>query len=440
VSDASPAGSERSRRSSRWRIDVRPLRESRDFRTIFLAGVVTYLGSMFTFVAIPLQAQQLTGSFIVVGLLGVVEVVPLIVFGLWGGALADHVDRRRLILLTELGAGVCSLVLLVNALLPQPQVWVLFVVGALFATVDALQRPSLEALVPQTVTHEQLAGAAALMSLRWSVGFIVGTSLAGLVGAYLGVAVAYGFDLATYAVSFLLLRRLSRRGRVRDKDEGGPSLRAIGEGVSYAWGRKDLLGTYAIDTLAMVLAFPWAVFPFVAEKYDAPWALGLLYAASSIGATIASLTSGWTAHVHRHGRAIVIAASLYGLAIAAFGLAPSLWLALVFLVAAGAADMVSGVFRSLVWNQSVPDELRGRLAGIELLSYSIGPQLGSARVSFMAQWRGLSFSIASGGILCAAAVMALGAALPAMWRYDVRTSPEVAAVRRAREAQGIVED
>jgi MFS family permease len=428
------------RRSGRWRIDVRPLRESRDFRTIFLAGVVTYLGSMFTFVAIPLQAQQLTGSFVVVGLLGVVEVIPLLVFGLWGGALADHVDRRRLILLTEIGAGLCSLILLINALLPQPQVWVLFVVGALFATVDALQRPSLEALVPQTVTHEQLPGAAALMSLRWSVGFIIGTSLGGLVGAYLGVAVAYGFDLMTYAVSFLLLRRLSHRGRVRDKDEGGPSLRTIGEGVSYAWGRKDLLGTYAIDTLAMVLAFPWAVFPFVAEKYDAPWALGLLYAASSVGATIASLTSGWTSRVHRHGRAIVIAASIYGLAIAAFGMSPTLTVALVFLVAAGAADMVSGVFRSLVWNQSVPDELRGRLAGIELLSYSIGPQLGSARVSLMAQWRGLSFSIASGGILCAAAVVALGAALPTMWRYDVRTSPEVAAVRRARESQHVDDD
>jgi MFS family permease len=415
-----------------WRIDLTPLRSSRDFRLLFSAGVVTYFGSMFTFVAIPLQAQQLTGSFLVVGALGLVEVIPIIVFGLWGGALADHVDRRRMILGTELAAGMCAIALLANSMLDQPQVWPLFVVGALFATIDSLQRPSIDALVPQTVTHDQLAGAAALMSLRWSAGFIVGTSIAGLIAGYFGVSVAYGLDLATYAVSFLLLTRLRSRGRMSD-DERLPGLKAIGEGVRYAWGRKDLLGTYAIDTIAMVLAFPWAVFPFVAERYDAPWALGLLYAASAVGATIASLTSGWTSRVHRHGRAIVIAASLYGLGIAAFGLAPNLALALVFLALAGAADMVSGVFRSLVWNMSIPDELRGRLAGIEMLSYAIGPQLGNARVSFMAQWRGLSASIAIGGFACAAAVVAVAAALPTMWRYDDRTSPHVAEVRRRRE-------
>jgi MFS family permease len=202
--------------------------------------------------------------------------------------------------------------------------------------------------------------------------------------------------------------------------------------VRYAWGRKDLLGTYAIDTLAMVLAFPWAVFPFVAARYDAPWALGLLYAASSVGATIASLTSGWTTRVHRHGRAIVVAASAYGLAVAGFGLSSSLALALVFLVVAGAFDMVSGLFRMLVWNQSIPDSLRGRMAGIELLSYAIGPQLGNARVSFVAQSRGLATSIASGGILCAAGVLALAAALPSLWRYDVRTSADVERVKQSR--------
>ncbi len=426
---ASPDAPAASRR--RLRLDISPLRTSRDFRVIFSAGVVSYLGSMFTFVAIPLQAQQLTGSFVVVGLLGLAEVIPILVFGLWGGALADHVDRRRMILTTEVCLGLGSAILLVNALLPDPHVWVLFVVGALFAACDSLQRPSIDALVPQSVPHDQLAGAAALMSLRWSIGFIVGTSLAGLVASYLGVAVAYGIDVVSYVFSFLIFLTLKNRGRMQE--EGTPGIGAIAEGLRYAWGRKDLLGTYAVDTVAMVLAFPWAVFPFVAVKFDAPWALGLLYAASSVGAAIASLTSGWTSHVHRHGKAIVVAASLYGLAIAGFGLAPTLWLALVFLALAGALDMVSGVFRSLVWNQSIPDGLRGRLAGIEFLSYAIGPQLGNARVSLTAQWRGLGFSIASGGILCAAGVVALATALPTMWKYDVRTSPDVAAVRRARE-------
>jgi MFS family permease len=414
----------------RWRIDVTPLRTSRDFRLLFWAGVVSYLGSMFTFVAVPLQAQQLTGSYVVVGLLGLVEVVPIIVFGLWGGALADHVDRRRMILGAEAGSLVCTSLLLVNSLLGHPQVWVLFVVGALAAVCDSLQRPSLEALMPQTVPHDQLAGASALMSLRWSAGFILGTSLAGVVASYRGVPVAYAIDVVSFAASLSLLVRLRSRGRI--VDDGTPGLGHVLAGVRYAVGRRDLLGTYAIDTLAMVLAFPEAVFPFVAQRYDAPWALGLLYAASSIGATVASLASGWTSRVHRHGRAIVIAASAYGLAIAAFGTSPALLPALVFLVLAGAFDMVSGLFRMLVWNQSIPDELRGRMAGIELLSYSIGPQLGNARVSLVAQSRGLAWSIASGGILCAASVVALAAALPTLWRYDERTSPHVDAVRRAR--------
>ena len=417
---------------SRWRIDVSPLRTSRDFRLLFTAGVITYLGSMFTFVAVPLQAQQLTGSFVVVGLLGLVEVVPIIVFGLWGGAVADHYDRRRVIIAAEIGSALCAVLLLINALQPEPKVWVLFVVGALAATSESLQRPSLEALVPQTVEHDRLAGAAALMSLRSSAGFIFGTAIAGIVASTFGVAVAYAVDVISFMVSVALLVGLRSRGPVQD--EGTPGLSSIVEGLGYAWSRKDLLGTYAIDTLAMLLAFPYAVFPFVAEKYDAPWALGLLYAAPAVGDAIASATSGWTSRVHRHGRAIVVAASAYGLAIACFGLSPTLWLALFFLAVSGAFDMASGIFRQLIWNQSIPDELRGRMAGIELLSYSIGPQLGNARVSLMAQWRGLATSIASGGILCAAGVVALAAALPSLWRYDDRTSPHVAEVQRQRIA------
>ena len=414
----------------RWRVDVSPLRRSRDFRLLFTAGVVTYFGSMFTFVAVPLQAQQLTGSYVVVGTLGLVEIIPILVFALWGGALADHMDRRRIILMAEAGSLVASVLLLLNALQPHPQVWVLYAVGALAATCDSLQRPSLDALVPQVVAHDQLAGAAALMSLRWSVGFIVGTSLAGVVASIWGVAVPYAIDVVSFAVSLMLLARLRSRGRVRD--DGTPGLGAIAEGVRYAWTRKDLLGTYAIDTLAMVLAFPIAVFPFVAQRFDAPWALGLLYAAEAVGSAIASATSGWTRRVHRHGRAIVVAAAAYGLAIAAFGAAPTLPLALAMLLVAGAFDMVSGLFRSLVWNGSVPDDYRGRMAGIEMVSYSIGPQLGNARVSLVAQSRGLSASIVSGGILCAAGVLGLAAALPTLWSYDERTSPHVAEVRRAR--------
>ena len=416
----------------RWSIDTTALRGARDFRLLYWAGLISAIGSMFTYVAVPLQAQRLTGSFVTVGLLGLVEVIPLIVFGLWGGALADHMDRRLMVLIGEVGAATCTAVLFVNALSSHPQVWVLFVVGGFFAVFDSIQRPSLDALLPQIVDHDQITSAAVLMSLRGNATFIFGTAVGGFIASYWGVASAYGLDLVSYVISFALLVQMKSRGRMSDEDSL-PGLSSIADGVRYAWERKDLLGTYAIDTTAMIFAFPTAVFPFVAEKYNAPWALGLLFAAPAIGAGIASLTSGWTSRVHRHGRAIFLAAIAYGVTITLFGLSTNLQLALVFLVLSGATDMVSVVFRQSIWNMSIPDAIRGRLAGIELMSYAIGPQLGNARVSLGAQWRGLTTSIATGGILCAAGVFGLAVSLPSLWNYDVRTSSHVAEVRAERE-------
>jgi len=415
-----------------WRIDTSALRGPRDFRLLFFAGLISTIGSMFTYVAVPLQAQRMTGSFVVVGLLGLAEVIPLIVFGLWGGALADHMDRRLMVLIGEIGAATCTVVLFINAISPSPQVWVLFVVGATFAVFDSIQRPSLDALLPQMVSHDAITSAAALMSLRGNATFIFGTALGGFIASYWGVATAYGLDVITYIASFFLLIQISSRGRMSD-EEKFPGLSSITDGLSYAWQRKDLLGTYAIDTTAMIFAFPTAVFPFVAEKYNAPWALGLLFAAPAVGAAIASLTSGWTSRIHRHGRAIFVAAIAYGLSISLFGVSPTLPIALLFLAVSGATDMVSVVFRQAIWNKSIPDAIRGRLAGIELMSYAIGPQLGNARVSLGAQWRGLTASIATGGILCAAGVFGLAIALPSLWNYDERTSIHVAQVREERK-------
>jgi MFS family permease len=337
-----------------------------------------------------------------------------------------------MVLIGELGAASCAAALFMNAVSPSPRVWVLFVVGACFAIFDSIQRPSLDALLPQIVDHDHITSAAALMSLRGNATFVIGTAVGGFIASYLGVAYAYGLDLFSYLVSFLLLRQITSRGRMSD-EQSLPGLSSIGDGIRYAWQRKDLLGTYAIDTTAMIFAFPTAVFPFVAEKYQAPWALGLLFAAPAVGAGVASLTSGWTSHVHKHGRAIFLAAIAYGVTIALFGLSPTLIWALIFLALSGAADMVSGVFRQAIWNMSIPDEIRGRLAGIELMSYAIGPQLGNARVSLGSQWKGLTASITTGGILCAVGVFGLALSLPSLWKYDVRTSVHVAEVRAERE-------
>ncbi len=250
------------------------------------------------------------------------------------------------------------------------------------------------------------------------------------------MSLAYAVDIGTFVVSIVLLWRL-RPARVAAEAEP-VSLRAIADGCRYAWGRKDLLGTYAVDLVAMVFAFPYAVFPFVADELGAPWSLGLLYTAPTVGALVATLTSGWTNHVHRHGRAIVWAAIGWGTAIAAFGLLPSVWWVLVALTFAGAFDMVSGLFRGIMWNQTIPDEVRGRMAGIELLSYSIGPTLGQVRSSVAAQRYGLRASLVSGGLLCVAGVGLLAVALPSLWRYDARTDENALRQRaiRARRAEG----
>ena len=414
-------------------MDTRPLRHSRDFRWVFASGLVTYLGSMVTMVALPFQVADLTGSFVAVGLIGLAELVPLVVFGLWGGAIADAVDRRRVVVLTELAMLGLSGALLVNALLPDPHLWVIYVVAMLFAAVDGLQRPSLEAIIPRVVAHDELAAAGALNSLRWQLGSIAGPALGGLLIAGLGVWSAYAFDAATFLLSAVALWRL--RAIPPAEHAESPSLRRIRESMGYAWSRKDLLGTYAVDLMAMIFAFPYALFPFLAEDLGAPWALGMLYSAGAAGSLMATLTSGWTSHVHRHGRAIVLAAIGWGLAIAGVGLTTNVWVVLVMLALAGGADMLSGLFRMLIWNQTIPDEVRGRMAGIELLSYSIGPTLGQVRASAVASLTSLRFSLVSGGLLCAIGGVLAAVTLPSLWRYDDRTDPNAVREREVRAAR-----
>lgn len=422
-----------SRSTSTWRVDLTPLRRSADFRRIFASGLITYLGSMITYVAIPFQVAALTGSYVAVGLIGLVELVPLVVFGLYGGTLADTVNRRTMLLATEAAAGVLILVLLVNAALPSPHVWPIYLVAMLLAAVDGLQRPSLDAIVPRVVEHDQLPAAAALTAFRWQLGMIVGPAIGGLLISAGGIVAAYTVDVATFVISIVVLWRLTRVSGTAASDESA-SLSHVIEGVRYAWSRKDLLGTYAVDLIAMIFAFPYVLFPFLAESLDAPWALGLLYSAGAVGSVIVSLTSGWTARIHRHGRAIVLAAAGWGAAIACVGLTTSLPLVLLFLGIAGSADMVSGLFRSTMWNQTIPDAMRGRMAGIELLSYSVGPLLGQVRSSTAASLTSLRASFFSGGVLCVVGVGIAAISLPSLWNYDVRTSPH--AQRRRDEAAG----
>ena len=417
------------------RMDTTPLRTSRDFRLLFLAGTVFYFGAMVSYVAVPYQVYTLTGSNFAVGAIGLVELAPILVFGLYGGALADHVDRRRLLISTGLAQAVFTAVLAVNAFRDEPDVWVIFVVAVALTSCGALQRPSREALLPRTVAHDQLPAANALSSLGIQVGLLAGPALGGLLVAYVGIGWCFLVDVGGLVVaSYLYLRMRSYPHR---EETTPPSLAGIKEGMVYAFRRRDLLGTYFVDIVAMMFAAPVVLFPALAEEvFGRPELLGMLYTAEVVGAMVATALSGWTARVHHHGRAIVLAAAAYGAMIALAGLMPSIWLVALFLAFAGAADMVSGIFRSTVWSQTIPESMRGRLAGIEMLSYSIGPLSGQVRAGVTADLWSVRGAITSGGLACVAGVGATALWLRDFWTYDARTDEHAVAERAVRQAAG----
>jgi MFS family permease len=418
------------------RVDTTPLRESRDFRLLFWAGTVFYLGAMMAYVALPYQLYVLTGSNFAVGALGIVELVPLVVFGLYGGALADHVDRRRMLLFTGASQVVLTALLAVNASLDEPRVWLIYVLGALLAVFQSLQRPSKEALEPRTVRHDQIMAANALSSFGMQVGVLAGPAVGGVLLAAYGATWCYVVDVVALAVATLLFAAM-RPYPVQDRSNP-PSLRGIQQGLVYALRRRDLLGTYVVDMVAMFMAMPTVLFPaLAADVFERPDLLGLLYSAETVGSLLATVSSGWTKHVHHHGRAVVVAAAAWGAAIALAGLMPSIWLLLVFLMVAGAADMISAVFRTTVWNQTIPDSMRGRLAGIEMLSYSVGPLGGQARAGLVADAWTVRGSIVSGGVLCVVGVVGTALWLRDFWTYDERTDEHAVRERELRAEGGV---
>jgi MFS family permease len=425
--------------------DVTPLRGqgARGFRAMFTSRTVAYLGSQAAEVALLVQAQRITGSPLVVGTLGLAELVPLVVFGLYGGVLADRFDRRALMLGCEPGLGACAVLLLLNSLLPHPLLWPLFVIAGLMMAIASLQRPAFEAATPRIVPRAQLTAAAAIMSLSTNASVLVGSSLGGVLAAAPGPWLVYALDAAGFAISFTMLRKLPKLpprreepvvdGAGLDVDEAGegggladgPALREILVGLRYAVARRDLLGSYLADLSAMIFAYPNAMLPFLAAQLHAPWSTGLMFAAPSAGAFAVSATSGWMPRVRRHGLAIAFAAAGWGAAMALVGLAPDVYVALACLAVAGGADECSAVFRDTMWKQSIPDHLRGRMAGIELLSYAAGPPAGQLRSGAVAAVTSVRFSLTSGGLACVAAVAGVVALLPAFRRYTAPVATPV---------------
>ena len=414
-------------------VDITPLRRHRDFRLLFIGRLVSFFGSMITVVAVPYQVYLLTHSLVLVGLLGVLEFVAILLFAMLGGALADAADRRSMVLLSEAALMGCSLILAGNAALPNPQVWVLFVIAVVWGGLDAVQRPSLSAMLPRLVDRDELPAAAALDSLRSTLGQILGPAVGGVLIAVIGLPLTYMVDVATFVVGLACLWLM--RAVPPPVDAERPSLRRVIEGLRYARSRPELIGTYAVDIIAMFFGMPMALFPAIAQDLGGPGVLGLLYAAPAVGSFLFSATSGWTKRIHRHGMAVIVAAVIWGLAIIGFGLAPGLIAGLAFLALAGAADMMSGLFRNVIWNQTIPDSLRGRLASIEMLSYTSGPALGNFEAGLVASLSSVRISVVSGGVLCVIGCVLCALALPPFRTYDaqryhVPPDPDAGSVKR----------
>ena len=410
--------------------DTTPLRESRQYRLLFLNEGLAFLGSQITVVAVPLQVYLMTRSSLAVGMVGLAQLGPLLVCSLVGGAVVDAVDRRTLIIWVQLARGALSAGLAVNALAPHPSLWPLYTLTAAGAGLSAFDGPARMAAVPALVRRELVPAAAALHQILTQVGQVAGPAAAGLIVAKANLSTAYTIDFTTFTVAALLTLALRRL----PPGEGGTraGMASVWEGLRFLRGRRALQGNFVIDLNAMVFGMPRALFPALGTGLfgGGPATVGLLYAAPGAGALVGALLAGWVGSVRRQGRAVLVAVAVWGLAITVFGLAAWLPLALVLLAVAGAADVVSAVFRNTILQLTVPDGLRGRLSAIHIAVVSGGPRLGDAEAGGVAALAGPRFSVVSGGLACLA-----GAALIA-WRIPEldRTAIEPEALPQSPEA------
>lgn len=409
-------------KTGRWRafvVDIEPLRTSREFRLLWVGRGISFLGSRITAVALPYQMYQETGSTLAVGAIGAVEFVMLLVFALIGGALADFVDRRRLALGTEALLAGTAVVLAWNASLDEPKIWLLYVLAAITSALIALGSPALRSITPLVVTAEQLPSATALSWGSHTLAMVLGPAVAGVVIGAAGLAWTYLAEIVTFGVSMAAIRAMRPIPPSPSSDR--PSLQSILDGFRFLRGRPVLQSTFLFDINAMIFGMPSALFPAVAQSLGGGARVtGFLYSAPAAGAFLAAVTSGWAKRIHRQGLMVIVMVIAWGAAIAAFGFASTLPVAVLTLAAAGAADTISGVYRSTILQSVAPPDKLGRLTGIELVSVASGPYLGDFEAGALAAATSLRFSIVSGGLACIAGCLLLAWRIPQFARYDAR--------------------
>ena len=415
-------------------IDTAPLRHP-DFRRLFVGQGVSFVGYQLTAVAVPVQVYQISRSSFWVGMIGLVALLPLIVFGLWGGAFADAVDRRLLLLGSSCLVWAVTLALLAQALLGLRSLALILVLVAVQSAGVAVESPVRNAIIPRLIEPAQVPGANTLNFTVTNVGTVAGPLLAGvLIARFGGFAAAYAVDAGLFTVALYAALRLPPVPPLPAGEEPARTalprvgLRSVLEGLRFIVGRRVLLMSFVVDLVAMIFAMPRALFPEAAQtRFGGTAAVGWLYASIAIGAVVGGLLSGWIGRVRRQGVVLVGAVVGWGVAVALSGLARWLWLAVLLLAVAGAADLVSAVFRQTILQVYAPDEMRGRLQGVFIVVVTGGPRLGDLRAGATAALLGATVSWVAGGVACAVIVVLVAAAVPSLLRY---TAPAPTAARR----------
>ena len=380
-------------------VDTTPLRVSRDFRRLWVGQGVSLFGSMITTSALPFQVFDQTHSSLAVGLLGAAQLGPLLLCAVVGGSFADRVDKRRLLLAVTAVSLACSTTLAVNAGLGHPQLWLLYVVGPLASGVTAISFAVVRSLLPLLLEQEMRPAGFALQSMYTSLGWMAGPAVAGVLIASFGLASAYATDVVTFVVAFVVFLGIAPSPPIAGA--AGTAMQSLLAGLRFLRGHRVIISVFAIDLLAMVFGMPRALFPALADRLGGgPVLYGLLLSSVAAGAFVASLGSGWTSRVRRQGWALLVAVAVWGVCIAAAGLTLQTVLVLTLFACAGGADMISAVFRSSIAANLTPDEMRGRVSGVEFAVYAGGPVLGDVESGVVGGLAGVPFAIVSGGIAC----------------------------------------
>lgn len=404
--------------ATRITVDFSPLRDYPHYRRLWIGQAVTFVGSEMALVALPYQVWQLTHSTLVLGLFSLTELLPLLTLTLAGGAVADAIDRRRMVLITETLQALGVAGLLVNAALPHPSIVVVFVFATVVAGCFSAGVGAMRSIPQRLIPEEVFAQAGALDSIYYGFGGVAGPPLAGVLIATAGLSTVYAIGMASFTATVVALWGLPAMAPHPDADR--PGIRSIVEGFRFVSREKVILGFFLVDTNAMVFGMPLGLFPAIAARFGDATYLGALYAAPAAGALVAGLGSGWVAYVRRQGLVVVAAATLWGVAIAGFAFADRFWLALVLVGLAGLADQVSAIFRNAMLLALTPGRLLGRVRGIEFMQVASAPSLGNLEAGVVASLTSIRTSVASGGVLCIAGTLASAAAFPALLRYEVK--------------------